>query len=134
MDGLLKGLAKVVLETILLAGGEKEVWTGCGKLGGSATCNEAVPSCACIEGESGASSGDVLLVPRVWDEDGIGKAWSVGAALVDVETFVGTLLPAACDASDDDSDDGDAATVAALASVSLCSDITITAAREKIPM
>lgn len=37
MEGLVNGLTTVVLETCLLAGGEKEVWTGCGKLGGSET-------------------------------------------------------------------------------------------------
>lgn len=37
MDGLENGLTTVALETFLLAGGEKEVCTGCGKLGGSET-------------------------------------------------------------------------------------------------
>lgn len=56
MDGLENGLTMVALETFLLAGGEKEVCTGCGKLGGSETWSEAVPSWACIEGERGAAS------------------------------------------------------------------------------
>ena len=38
IEGLeVKGFTKAAFETFLLAGGEKEVWTGCGKLGGSET-------------------------------------------------------------------------------------------------
>lgn len=60
MEGLVKGLMMVVLDTFLLAGGEKDVCTGWGKLGGSETWRDADASCACIVGDRGAESEDTL--------------------------------------------------------------------------
>ena len=71
MDGLVKGLTTVELETCRLAGGEKDVWTGCGKLGGSETCSDVDASCACMDGERGAGSGTAVesAAPVALDEE-----------------------------------------------------------------
>lgn len=71
----MKGLMTVVLETFLLEGGEKDVCTGCGKLGGSDTCKDAVPSGVCDEGESGADFADVFEILMLLDDDGIRDSW-----------------------------------------------------------